>query len=344
MKRKKKYVVSCIAKEFNFLWAYYWVAAFFVFGFLIYRSIHSNGAVLGLSNIRNTAQLEKFFTYSDSTGRLHADWIAETGLQVDLTGTDDRRFSFQVGGAYVETPPVTFSTYKKTYDIYIATLEDNVVVVLFGDIFKKDWAGLQYCDVIEIYSDDIGGKQYLIDGLKENYPDFFRKYNHVYVAKGDYPSDFLRPVAVILLVFLLLAAVLFTLPRFYPIQKFSHLGRQITKFAKAEGRTFKEMCERLNEYGDRAFYRNGLEVLSERYVVTRERGKIVAQTQERMNIFSLSGTYGVPYIQRITIVDGDYPDEMNDIHIVTDTGKRYGMTIHRTRQEVEEILAQMGIS
>lgn len=344
MKRKKKYVVSCVAKEFGFLWTIYYTAALFVFGWLIFLVINSNGAVLGLSNIKDTQKLEKFFTNSDSTGRLHADYVLETGLQVDLTGNNNTRFSFQVGGAYVETPSITVSTYNKTYDIYLASLEDSLVVVLFGDIFRKDWAGLQYCDVIEIYSEDIGGKQSLIDGLKERYPDFFGRYTHIYVAKGDYPTDFLKPVMAAALAFLVTAALLSGLPHLYPIQKVSYLGRQIAKLAKAEGRTFKEICARLNAYGEAPLYRNGLEMLSEKYVVVGDKKQVFVMTQERMNICPLADTYGVPYVQRVTVANSLYPDEMNDILMVTNTGKYYHMTIHRTREDVDGIIARMGFS
>lgn len=344
-KRKKNYVISCIAKEFRFLWVYYVVAAFFVFGFIIYFAISSEGAAFGLSNITTQAQLEKFFAHPNNTGRLHADSVYDVGQQVELTGKEKKNFSFQVGGAYVETPSITVSTYNKTYDIYVATLQDSVVIVLFGDIFRKDWAGLQYCDVIEIYSEDIGEKQKLVDEMKQAYPDFFGQFKSVYVAKGDYTTDLLTPGVVILAVFLLLAAVLYGFPYLYPIQRISYMGRQIAKLAKAEGRSFKEMCERLNEYEDRALYKNGLEMLSERYVVIRETKKLVTQTQERMKIYSLDGTYGAPYIENITIMSGMYPDEMNDIHVMTvkeNERKVCCMTVHKTRQEVEEILAQMG--
>lgn len=340
--KKRKYVISCMAKEFHFLWIPYVVTAFFVFGFIIYFAVSSEGASVGLSNITTQAQLEEFFAHSNNTGRLHADSVYDTGRQVELTGKEKKNFSFQVGGAYVETPSITVSTYNKTYDIYAATLQDSVVIVLFGDIFRKNRAGLQYCDVIEIYSEDIGEKQKLVDEMKQAYPVFFEHFKSVYVAKGDYTTDLLMPGIVILAVFLLLAAVLYVFPYLYPIQRITYMGKQIARFAKAEGRTFKEMCERLNEYGDRALYKNGLEMLSSRYVVIREPKRLVSQTKERMKIYALDGTYGVPYVENITIMNSRYPDEMNDINITTGERKHYYMTVHKTRQEVKEILAQMG--
>ncbi|MCM1467534.1 MAG: hypothetical protein NC086_05250 [Alistipes sp.] len=344
MKRKKKYVTACIAKEFRSLWIMYVAIAFLVFGFLIYYSLERDGTVLGLSNITTSGQLEKFFMRSDNRGRLHADSVFTTGLQVDLTESEKRNLNFQVGGAYVETPSITVSTYDRTYDIYAAVLDDSVVIVLAGYILNQSQAGLQYCDVIELNNEDIGGKQKLIDALIQEYPDFFGQFRHIYLAKGRYPENLLKPIAVILAIFVLAAALLYGLPYFYPVRKFSYIGRQITKLAKAEGRTFKEMCERLNEYADGAFYKNGLELLSARYVVLMERSRPVMGTQERMKVYSLDSRYEVPYIRNITIMDSTYPDEMNDVNITTDERKHHHLTVHKTRQEVEDILAKMGFS
>ena len=60
-KKKKNYIVSCICSEFRFLWMLLIVAAFFVFGFFLLNIFSSNGAVLGLSDIKTAAQLERFF-------------------------------------------------------------------------------------------------------------------------------------------------------------------------------------------------------------------------------------------------------------------------------------------
>lgn len=342
MKRKKKYVISCIAKELSFLWIPYVVAAFFVFGFNIYYSFETNGTVLGLSNITTSVQLETFFARPNSQGRLHPDSVFATGLQVDLTERNEKNLNFQVGGAYVETPSVTLSTYDRTYDIYAAALEDSVVIVLAGYILNESQEDLRHYDVITLYHEDIGGWQRIVDELMEIYPDFFGQFQHIYVAKGGYPENYLELYGIIAAVFVLVAALLYTFPYFYPVQKLSYMGKQIKKFAKAEGRTFKELCERLNEYGDRALYKNGLEILSARYVVIREPKRLISQTQERMKIYSLDAAYGVPYIENIIIMNSMYPDEMNDIQIKTGERKHYYMTVHKTRQEVEEILAQMG--
>ncbi len=341
-KRKKNYVISCIAKEFRFLWMYYVIAAFFVFGFIIYFSFETNGTALGLSNITTSVQLETFFARSNSQGRLHPDSVYATGLQVDLTERNEKNLNFQVGGAYVETPSVTLSTYDRTYDIYAATLEDSVVIVLAGYVLNQSQADLRYCDVIELHNEDIGGWKKLVDGLTEEYPDFFGQFRYIYVAKGGHPKNYLKSYSIILVIFVLAAALLYGFPYIYPIQKVTYMGKQIAKFAKAEGRPFKELCERLNEYGDRALYKNGLEILSARYVIIREPKRLISQTQERMKIYSLDAAYGVPYIENITIMNSMYPDEMNDIQIMTGERKHYYMTVHKTRQEVEEILAQMG--
>lgn len=340
--KKRKYVISCMAKEFHFLWMYYVIVAFLVFGFIIYFSFETNGTALGLANITNAEQLEKFFAHSDNQGRIHPDSVFATGLQVDLTERNEKNLSFQVGGAYVETPSVTLSTYDRTYDIYAATLEDSVVIVLAGFVFNQSQADLRHCDVIELHNENIGGWQNLVDGLTQAYPDFFGQFRNIYVAKGGHPENYSKSYTIILMIFVLAAVLLYAFPYLYPIQRITYMGKQIARFAKAEGRTFKEMCERLNEYGDRALYKNGLEMLSSRYVVIREPKRLVSQTQEQMKIYALDGTYGVPYVENITIMNSRYPDEMNDINITTGERKHYYMTVHKTRQEVEELLAQMG--
>lgn len=341
-KKKKNYTVSCISSEFVFFWTLYFVAALFIFGFLIWYSFSSNGTVLGLSNIKTTAQLEKFFTETDKSGRLCADSVLSTGLQVDLTESSNKGLGVQIGGAYVETPSFTVSTYDKTYDIYFAPLEKNLLIVLSGDIFAKGKLGLDTYKSIFISSTPIGGAHLLIDELKEQIPQFFSLYEHVYVVKGGRPVSIVKPSIIILSVFILLAAVLFLLPRLSPLQRLSRFGRQISAAAKAEGRTFKEMCKRLDEYSEHAYYRNGNQILSGRYIILKDTAGVFMNMGEQMKLYFTSDRYGEPFIRNITMNKSDYPDEMNDIILTASNGKSHRLTIHQPMEDVAGILGQLG--
>lgn len=341
---KKNYVVSCIRTEFSFCWVIYVVAAFFVFGFLLLMLYTTKGTAYGLSNIKNTTQLEKFLSEPDNSGRLYADFILPTNLQVNTTTANEKTLGFQLGGAYVETPSFTVSTYDKTYDIYFAALEDNLLIVLFGDILKKDKPGLDKCKTIDIYNHPMDTSR-LINDLKLNNPEFFSLYKRVYIVTGDYPVSFIKPAVIALSLFVLAALLLRFLPYLYPIQRLSYFGRQIAAAAKAEGRTFKEMRERINEYAQSAYYKNGTELITGRYLILQNKKTskvLMTEFGDQLHLYAVSDTYGGPYIQSMTVIDGSYPDEMNDIAVTTSDGKRYRMTIHQGKEDVEALLGKLG--
>lgn len=341
-KEKKNYVVSCIRSEFTFLWIILVVAALFVFGFFLLRLFSSNGAVLGLSNIKTTAQLERFFAKPDNSGRLYADTILDTGLKVSLTESNEKNFNIQIGGAYLESPSFTVSTYDKDYDIYLAPLEDSLLIVLFGNILAKGKPGLNTCESISIYNTPIGGTHLLVKDLGEKAPGFFSQYKNIYVVKGDYPENIAKPLLIALSAFFLLAAVFFALPRLSLLQRFSHFGRQVSAAAKAEGRTFREMCRRLSEYAETAYYRNGNQILTGRYIIVKSTAHMFMDTGERMDLYAASESYGSPFIRGITVENGNYPEEMNDILLAASNGTYHRLTIHQPREEVAGLVRQLG--
>lgn len=341
-KRKKNYVVSCICPEFRFLWMILIVAAFFVFGFFLLNISSSNGAVLGLSDIKTTAQLERFFERADNSGRLYADTILDTGLKVSLTESEEKNFNLRIGGAYLESPSFTVSTYDKEYDIYLAPLEDNLLIVLFGDILAKGKPGLDTCESISIYNTPIGGSHLLVKDLGEKAPEFFNQYKNIYVVKGGYPMSIVKPLLIALSVFFLLAAVFFALPRLSLLQRFSHFGRQVSAAAKAEGRSFREMCRRLDEYAEAAYYRNGNQILTGRYIIVKSMAHMFMNTGEKMDLYSASESYGSPFIRGITVEQSDYPEEMNDILLAASNGTYHRLTIHQPKEEVAGLVRQLG--
>ncbi len=341
-KKRKNYIVSCIRPEFRFLWMILIVAAFFVFGFFLLRVFSSNGAVLGLSDIKTTAQLERFFATPDNSGRLYADTILDTGLKVSLTESSEKNFNLQIGGAYLESPSFTVSTYDKEYDIYLAPLEDNLLIVLFGNILAKGKPGLHTCESISIYNTPIGGTHLLVKDLGEKAPEFFSRSKNIYVVKGDYPESIIKPLLIALSVFLLLAAVFYALPRLSLLQRFSHFGRQVSAAAKAEGRSFREMCRRLDEYAKTADYRNGNQLLTGRYIIVKSPAPTFMNTGERMDLYAASESYGSPFIRSITMQKSDYPEEMNDIVLTANNGAYYRLTIHQPREEVARLVRQLG--
>ena len=340
--KKRNYIISCISSEFSFLWIIYIVAALFFFGFFIFLSVSSNGAVFGFSDIKNGSQLEKFLTKAEHSGILYADSILNTNLQVTLTESTEKGFNVQMNGAYWESPSFTVSTYDRVYDIYLASLEDSLLIVLYGDIFTKEGPGLDTCESISIDNTHIEGTRLLVDGLKERNPEFFSRYEHIYVVKGDYPMSLAKPFCIALSVFLMLAVVLFFLPRLTPLQRLSHFGRQVSATAKAERRTFREMCILLNEYAEASRYRNGNQILTERYMILRSMAPMFMDVGERMDLYAASESYGKPFIRSITIEKGGYPEEMNDILIAASNGKYHRLTIHQPREAVAALIRQLG--
>lgn len=331
MKEKKKHniVKKWVREEMGFFLGGMIGIGILFLTVMIYLAFSTNGTTLGMSAIRNTAQLEKMLSHTEGRGRLYADEVINTHLQVDLTESEKRNLSFTVGGAYVETPSVSISSYDVTYNIYLAVLENNLLIVLVNARSSID--GLEK---IDIWNEQISGKAYFIEELKKADPDFFEGFDNIYVLKGGYPENYTKSYIIILAVGTAVLVFLLLLPSIPLFQRISHVGRNIATLAENEGRTFKEMCKRINKEAENPLYANGSQIITYRYFSYSSSGGVYGGN--KINILPVS------QIRKISILSGDYEEEMNDIQVAMNDGHYYRLTIHRRREEVEDMVRRLG--
>lgn len=331
LKRKKNIVAKWVFDEF---FNYIFCVTVMIILLLIMLSVvalSKTNTVGFVSSVKTSADLERLVSQSGRSGRLYADGIMNPGYQIELTETNYRNFGVNVGGVYVQTPDIAVSSYDIMYNIYLAALDDNIIIVLVN--VRDNIEGL---GVIDIYNKSIEGetKAGIIQECENIWHFSASSYEHVYVLIGRAPENdfsfYYNFVSGILIIVLLFMA-----PSIPAVWRFSYVGRQILRLSKAEGISFKKMCGSINEYVSKPLYKNGNQYFTQKYLflyTLHSDGRAV----KKIDIIPVS------QIRKMSVLNEASEEVMYDVRIVTHDDRLYHITMYLERDEVGYILSALG--